>query len=56
MGKKSGFMSLVLFISLLIVFVKAKCNYNELTLHPGYDISIAPKGQSISKANSRLFI
>jgi hypothetical protein len=35
-------MSLVLFISLLIVFVNSKCNNNGLTLQPGYDISIAP--------------
>ena len=42
MGKKSGFISLALFISLLIVFVNTKCNYNGLTLQPGYDISIAP--------------
>ena len=42
MCKQSGFMSLVLFISLLIVVVNAKCNYNGLTLQPGYDISIAP--------------
>ena len=42
MCKQSGFMSLVLFVSLLIVFVNAKCNYNGLTLQPGYDISIAP--------------
>ena len=42
MCKKYGFMSLVLFISLLIVFVNSKCNNNGLTLQPGYDISIAP--------------
>ena len=42
MGQKSGFMSLVLFISLLIDFVNAICNYNGLSFQPSYDISIAP--------------
>ena len=54
MGKKSGFMSLLLFISLLIVFVNAKCNYNGLTPQPGYDISIAPNSLGNQLVQTRL--
>ena len=54
MCKQSGFMSLILFISLLIIFVNANCNYNELTLQPGYDISIAPSSLENQFVQTRL--
>ena len=54
MGKKPGFMSLVLFLSLLIVFVNTECNYNGLTLQPGYDIAIAPSSSGYQFVQTKL--